>query len=204
MIVCDGVSTSWKPHLASKKATEIVMDYLVKNTEEYNLRMKNAIMKAHQEIQKIAKSPNSSETTIVAVIKEFERCVVGWVGDSRLYEIHEDKVIQITVDDSWMEEMLKNGKTYEEAKADKLAHAITQTLGMDEEPNINIKEFNSSNELLICSDGLWNYLETNDDMFNFYSMLKNQPLENILKSFINYANENGGVDNITLGLMKNK
>lgn len=202
MIVCDGVSSSWKPQLASKKATEVVMNYLINNSEDYKLRMENAIKKAHHEIQKINNTLNSSETTIVAVIKDNERCIVGWVGDSRLYEIKEEEIIQITIDDSWIEELIKKGKTYAEAKLDKLAHAITQTLGMEDEPNVNIKEFSSSNSLMICSDGLWNYLETNDELFKFYNPIKNNSIELILKSFVNYANENGGIDNITLGILK--
>src|SRR5262249_30553855 len=114
-------------------------------------------------------------TLVCAVVTE-DAITVGWVGDSRAYWIPLDslaqKPIQLTEDDSWLAQVLAAGElSPAEAAADRRAHTITAWLGKDAiefAPHVRTISPDGRGVVVICTDGLWNYL---DDVADFAAAL---------------------------------
>jgi serine/threonine protein phosphatase PrpC len=90
---------------------------------------------------------------------------VGWVGDSRAYWLATPGGAEpselLTTDHSWATVMIESGRLDREtALADRRAHAITRWLGQGGEPEPEVVSWRPEGPgvLLLCSDGLWNYV----------------------------------------------
>ena len=66
------------------------------------------------------------------------------------------------------------------------------------EPDVMVKGFQKEDILIICSDGLTNMVETQ----KIYEKVK-ENFETAPKELIDMANQNGGMDNITVITIKN-
>lgn len=206
LVVADGVSASTNPSSASKIAVNTV-SRILSSYEGGNFTdiLKTAIKTAHQEIlDTTSGDTESAETTIVAAIVAQDLITVGWVGDSRAYIIDGEEEQQITVDDSWIEEEVTAGKlTREEALKDKRAHMITQALGMKDEPiDIHIvqKTLPKGALLLLCTDGLWNYLPNSKDVSCYLAGYQWTNAHDICRYMCDFALEKGGRDNVTIAV----
>lgn len=136
-------------------------------------------------------------TTLTLSVIIGNKVYVANVGDSRGYVIN-DEVKKITVDHSYVEELVKIGKlTEEEAKYHPNRNQITRAIGTANKVEVDIFTFDKKeNDIIcLCSDGFYNML-TNDNMtgeFNSCSTLQ-EAIDNLVLT----ANENGGTDNITV------
>lgn len=215
LIVADGVSSSINATSASSKAVQIVGDILMEydfgqDPEELIIK---SIDTAHKAIMDLTsdeetKECDGPETTIVAAINDEDQIIIGWVGDSRAYLIDENKEMQLTVDDSWVEEMIRDGQlTREAAMHDKRAHYITQVLGMkDDDIDIHTIKIQNKTEkmLLLCSDGLWNYFQREGEFAKVISDYKNKKALTLCHSLVDKGNLCGGHDNITVAILMSK
>ncbi len=97
-------------------------------------------------------------TTLVAVALSARHFCVTSVGDSRAYLLRRssDRLAQITVDDTVLQEDLQAGTPYEVAIAQRDAHALTRAIGV--RPAVHSLPFihrsAPGDVLLLCSDGL--------------------------------------------------
>jgi serine/threonine protein phosphatase PrpC len=147
------------------------------------------------------------ETTIVAALIGQGRAIIGWVGDSRAYLVNGSSGRLLTRDDSWLADMVDSGMmSRKAAQSDRRAHSITQCLGIvDTEIIIHIEEVpvEVGEWLVLCTDGLWNYLEDGDDLAH---ALTAGPREvdalDRCRRLASLANEGGGHDNISVALLK--
>src|SRR5262249_18855519 len=89
--------------------------------------------------------------------------------------------------------------TAEEAYAQPLAHTITRWLGRDADPSWTprLSHFDApgAGRLVLCSDGLWNYAEEPPAVAD--SAGTGDPLT-VAKRLVDFANNQGGHDNITV------
>ena len=128
---------------------------------------------------------------------------IGWVGDSRAYWLTETgRGERLTADDSWAERMVASGTLTEaEAGAHPNAHVLTGWLGADAgelEPHVAAFRPEGPGTVLICSDGLWNYLPEPADIAG--AKPDADPLT-AAKALVRVALEAGGRDNITVVVM---
>ena len=213
LVIADGVSSSVNAISAATLAVKIVRDELATGPSlaDAVLTMRQAIEKAHKAIIHL---PNNSsmdvdgpETNIVAALKQGDQLVIGWVGDSRAYFINDDSEELLTVDDSWVEEVVQSGQfTREQALVNKQAHYITQVLGMKDGPiNIHIlqKKAVTAKLILLCSDGLWNYFQQTGDLVGAANKCGPQAdALTLCQHLVRQANERGGHDNITVAIQR--
>ena len=91
-----------------------------------------------------------------------------WVGDSRCYWLPDDgPAVQVSTDDSWASAQIAQGTHRDVAEADPRAHAITRWLGVDSPggaPSTASVALDGAGWVLVCSDGLWNYCSSADDL----------------------------------------
>lgn len=215
LIVADGVSSSRNSKQASYIATRQIMNYLLRNSkslgkENMQSLLVSAVKSANDKVLELnknmdAKSKRRAHTTIVcALIKDNVGSIV-WLGDSRAYKVKQYKeVSQLTHDDSWSNMLRKKGMPEEEIAAKKVSHIITQCLGM---PSQNLVfhsmavKVESGEDLLLCSDGFWNYFPDNESILNI--VLEKYNSMTFVEDLVDRANEMGGKDNITVAYYKN-
>ncbi len=137
-------------------------------------------------------------TTIVAC--QFHDGVVSicHVGDSRAYLIREGSIKRMTVDHSWVNELMeKHHLTEEESKNYVNSNVITRALGTKLGVMVDISEviFKTGDLFLLCSDGLTG-LVTDAEILSASRANEGNP-QTLIDELIRMANEAGGNDNIT-------
>ena len=131
------------------------------------------------------------------------QCAVAWLGDSRAYRWRDGTVEQMTEDHSWATEQMRHGMSSADAFADPRCHSITRWLGADAvdlEPSVHEFDAVAGDRVLVVSDGLWNYVP---DTAALLTLLANRGTGDTLESvraLVDYANEQGGHDNITVAV----
>ncbi|MFI1931213.1 protein phosphatase 2C domain-containing protein [Streptomyces sp. NPDC020330] len=222
-IVCDGVSSASRPDEASaaaaSAANEALLESLPRGTHPQQA-MHEAIVAASEAVNALAREPagarehdahrhqNAPACTLVGAITAGGLLVVGWVGDSRVYWVPEDRTqptARLTEDDSWAAQMVAAGLMNEtEAYADERAHAITGWLGADAyelEPHTAAFKPDRPGLVVVCTDGLWNYAESAGEMAAAVPAdAQEQPLR-AAQVLVGHALDGGGHDNVTVALL---
>jgi PPM family protein phosphatase len=215
IVVCDGVSSSQHPELASQAAAtaciESIETAIQQDDQDPAAAISSGIAAALQAVANIPIDPTSStdpsSTTIVTAIVRENIATIGWLGDSRAYWIASAKSLQLTQDDSWMRDAIESGQyTPAEAESSPYAHAIVRWLGADvtaadSEPNITTFPIPGAGYLLLCTDGLWNYAPNPTYLHHLIQQAPTPDTLSISRHLIRYANQQGGQDNITVGIL---
>ena len=106
------------------------------------------------------KEPHS---TLVALLLQPNRADWAHIGDSRLYRFHHDKPVMHTVDHSYVEKLVAQGKLKaEDARDHKMSNLLTRALGMASPPETTLghaDELHPDDCFILCSDGLWHYFD---------------------------------------------
>jgi PPM family protein phosphatase len=174
--------------------------------------LSTAIVKAGAAVAELAgngdprRAVSNPACTIVAATVRDQFVDVGWVGDSRAYWLPaEGPAEQLTEDDSWATHAIALGAAPEMALRDPKAHAITAWLGADAgpvRPRTAGFTVTAPGHLVLCSDGLWNYLP---DPARFADTVRDaldgRSLLDAAKQLAEFANAAGGADNITVVLI---
>lgn len=137
-------------------------------------------------------------TTLVAATTEGNTLYVANVGDSRLYLLRDKRMIQVTRDHSYVEEMValgqmeRNSRDYLQRK-----NIITRAVGVRHhvEADFFEEELLAGDLILMCSDGLSNML--GDDELVFF-LTGHGSLKQKAEKLISQANDRGGYDNIAV------
>jgi PPM family protein phosphatase len=174
-VVCDGVSSVHRPELASRTAADAALQALLvgDDARPAGERVRAAVAAAAAAVA-VLPAPAGAEPpscTLVCALVDGPGITVGWVGDSRAYWLAPaqagDPARLLTRDHAWAAEMVARGELEPAAAAHHpLAHAITRWLGADGEPEPDLVTLRPAGPgaLLLCSDGLWNYLPDAADL----------------------------------------
>jgi serine/threonine protein phosphatase PrpC len=133
-------------------------------------------------------------TTASVVLVAGDLAIVGQVGDSRVYLARGDEVRQLTEDHTLLNMQIKQGLIDAE-KARGRKSLITRAIGLREFVEVDIMAFplQAGDRLLLCSDGLHEYLDrTADTLIDLFRLDPRVAAP----AAIRYANC-GGKDNIT-------
>ena len=128
---------------------------------------------------------------------------VGNVGDSRVYWLPAPPAPpqQLTVDDSVARELISAGVPADSDAVQAGAHVLTRWLGADSEPkpwsdsSVHTITTTGPGSLLMCTDGLWNYLPDADDLARFCTGTDTVASA---RALVEFALTAGGQDNITV------
>ena len=210
-VVCDGMGGVNGGNIASGMAVDKISESIVSSFHDgmtdssvKNL-MTTAIYNANLAIHEEAKSNaqlSGMGTTVVAVIVSGGVAHIAHAGDSRAYLITKENIRQLTTDHSIVQEMVNNGDiTEQQAKIHPQKNIITRALGV--EPSIQIdyceNEFCSGSIILICTDGLTNYI----DAEQIYELSKTTEADSLTDKLVLLAKDCGGGDNITVVTIEN-
>jgi protein phosphatase len=206
-VVADGMGGQNGGDTASKVTVETVVREIEGYCEDTQDDTANpddifdrAISIANVSIRERAKMDSTLEgmgTTVVAATVCGSSLHVANVGDSRLYVVGQS-ISQITVDHSFVEEMIKRG-VIDRASArnhpDK--NKITRAVGACRTVNADFFHvaLQPGDVVLICTDGLTNMVE--DDMIK-HILRGDGSVQEKAGKLIAEANRNGGSDNVSV------
>lgn len=208
-IVCDGMGGHKAGAYASLLAAKTVLDNFIDapkfiGNEQASEWLLNAIISANNNVKQKASEDekfNGMGTTLVITLVLKNSVIVANVGDSRVYQYRDNKIIQITEDQTLVNVLLKSGRiSKEEAVTHPNKHVLMYAVGTMEQPKIDIYELEKiSSTFLMCSDGIYNlvsqaYLKT--------ILASSLPISQKAISIIDEANSNGGYDNMSIVLLE--
>ncbi len=200
-IVADGMGGHNAGDFASRYAVETIVEEIAASFEKNPVAiMSKAIEKANARTRQKAyedMSLSGMGTTIVIATFIAGHLEVANVGDSRLYVVN-DKITQVTVDHSLVEEMIRmGGIDRESARNHPDKNIITRAIGARDnvEADFFELELKAGDYVLLCSDGLTNMVddEAIKRILNSGGSLKDRAEE-----LVRMANYNGGKDNISV------
>ncbi len=146
-------------------------------------------------------------TTIVLAVFQERQAVFAHVGDSRLYRYRDGTLLQLTSDHSMLQELLDQGMfaTEDEAiDAGVPSSVLTRGLGVESEVEVDIgmEEMREGDIFLLCSDGLSGMIPDEAICSVLSSLTGDLPA--VADLLIKLALENGGKDNVSLILARNR
>ena len=160
--VCDGMGGAAAGEIASSLAIDEMLRLLTARTpgdplptvaEQAVIAANEAIYSRSQRNYKLS----GMGTTLVGLLVEERHAFVVNVGDSRCYRLRNNRIEQITLDHSLVEEQVRLGRmTCSEALRSPLRNVITRALGTQSRvtPDIFELEAEPGDLYLLCSDGL--------------------------------------------------
>lgn len=209
LVVCDGVGSTDSPAAAARAgataAAESLAERLAAGDSPTTIDMNEAAMAAQRAVVATAESTPASpgqlppSATFVAAVARAKgetagvSGLVGWLGDSRAYWIGAD-ALRLTQDHVW------DGPADHEENG-----SITRWLGSDAaDVTPSTIDFDTEGDglLVVCSDGLWRYLDDPADMAATVNRLRTEAPSTaaLAKALVDFANERGGHDNITVAI----
>ena len=204
-VVCDGMGGANAGSFASENAVRHISEYIIKSYRnemsagELETLVRNAVISANIELYDMSVNDPSlsgmGTTAVIALVKE-DSAVIANVGDSRIYLVNEE-IRQLTRDHSVVQSLVESGKiTPEDAKVHPRKNVITRAVGAEENvtPDSAVIKLSDGDSLLLCTDGLSNYLDDGDIL----NIFKNTDISSVPERLVEKANQNGGGDNITV------
>jgi protein phosphatase len=139
-------------------------------------------------------------TLTLGIFEPDGRLEVGHVGDSRAYLLHGDEFRRLTTDHTLVAELVESGRLRpDQVESHPQRNLLTRAIGMAQDLNIDTasEELAPGDRVLLCSDGLWNMVGTDD----IASILASGPPEEAAWNLVEAANAAGGQDNVTVAIV---
>jgi len=207
-VVCDGMGGMASGEVASSRAVAAIMQNYASTAASgapVSTRLLHAITAANHDVWETGQAPEhrGMGTTTVAAALDGDKLILGNVGDSRAYICQDGQCVQLTVDHSYINELIRNGTlTIENAhNADLkgMESVITRAVGVaaDVQPDFFSVDLKPGTAVLIATDGLTRYVTQEE----ISSILAASSFESACANFIDVAKHRGGQDNITCILL---
>jgi PPM family protein phosphatase len=205
-VVADGMGG----HQEGERASAFAVDALLKGYYlQPNLppekRLRELFLEINQNLINYTKENlqpgERTGTTLVAAVLRGDKLWVASVGDSRLYLIREGGLRQITRDHTVIAELVRAGSIKkEEAAESKYRNRLSRSIGSESRVEVDVFPsipMHRGDILLLCTDGLTQYA-TSDAILG----AAHGTAQEIADRLIQFANDCGGTDNITVSVIR--
>lgn len=211
--ITDGMGGHESGDIASRLALEIIQKWAQAQVSPHTdlgpmKRLEVLTELAEEANQQIYSASESSSkargmgTTLIAGFVTFSYLTYVHVGDSRLYVLRDEKLTQITTDDSFVQKMVEKGEiTVEESRTHEKRNIITKAIGLMPTVAVNADAYPlvPGDIVLACTDGLHDLII--DDREIAEIILAADDIETAGERLINKALDYGGTDNVTVLLV---
>jgi serine/threonine protein phosphatase PrpC len=205
LIVADGVGGGACGQVASRLAVQTIRQTffaLLEDVEEIGERLRRAVAEANRMILQRARRDRPCKgmgSTCAVLVLIDNEAHLAHVGDSRIYLIRQNRIIQLTRDHSRVQRMLDDGLiTEEEAASHPERNWLDRALGLREELKVEVRTeplpLLPQDLLLACTDGLTSLVRDDE----IYRIARQMSIEEASDVLIALANQRGGSDNISL------
>lgn len=172
LIAADGLGGHAAGEVASELATRFVAELIHERRadvessrrERIEALVAAAVLGAHDAVLSEARADPDKKgmgTTLIVCVVHDDVAYLAHVGDVRGYLFGADGLTQITDDHSPVGELVRAGAlSADEARRHPSKHLITQAVGLEPgiQPELSEVELEHGEQLLLCSDGLWEAL----------------------------------------------
>lgn len=203
--VADGMGGHAAGEVASAIAASTLRDRLGAGAESVDVVVA-AVVEANASIFQGAHSNAAQRgmgTTLTAMVVLVDgagqrRLAMVNVGDSRTYVLRAGRLRRVTIDHSYVQELVSTGHITEtEARSHPRRNIVTRALGI--EPNVRVDTwvlpFVQGDRYVLCSDGL---VDEVDDGEILELLLANATPQAAADALVASANDHGGRDNVTV------
>ena len=207
--VCDGMGGAAAGEIASQLAVDIIYERMIDGLDdgvpvtrnEIARRLVRAVEAAGLRIfqeAKLDRTRRGMGTTVTASALVDDHLFLAQVGDSRGYLLRDNNLVQVTRDQSLVNQLIEAGQlTEEEAETFEHNNIILQALGTSDTVQVDLTyvDLRRGDVLLLCSDGLSGMVRFEE----IREILRTipEPIE-ACKTLTERANQAGGHDNITV------
>jgi serine/threonine protein phosphatase PrpC len=169
--------------------------------------LKAALKEANKQVFQASRAPGSKRRgmgcTAEVVYVDGRNVIVGHVGDSRTYHLHEGRMVQLTRDQTLVNRLVELGTlTPEEAESHPRRNELQQAVGgqPDVEPGVYHGVLKPGDWVVVCSDGLTNHVSAQE----LQQMLQSEALsaEMAARRLVNLTNIEGATDNCTVVVIR--
>jgi len=207
--VCDGMGGAAAGEIASQLAVDILYERMVEGLDgappltrdDLARRLVRAIEAAGLRIfqeAKVDRTRRGMGTTVTAAALVDGHLFFAQVGDSRGYVLRQGELVQLTRDQSLVNQLIEAGQlTEEEAETFEHNNIILQALGTADTVQVDLTycELQAGDVLMLCSDGLSGMVRF--DEIREVMRTTPEPVDTC-KLLIERANQAGGHDNVTV------
>jgi serine/threonine protein phosphatase PrpC len=169
--------------------------------------LKSALKEANRQVFAASRAPGSKRRgmgcTAEVVFVDGHHVIVGHVGDSRTYHLHEGRMIQLTRDQTLVNRLVELGTlTAEEAETHPRRNELQQAIGgqPDVDPGLYHGVLKPGDWVLVCSDGLTNHI--NATQLKQMLQTEAQSADMAARRLVNFANIEGATDNATVVVIR--
>jgi PPM family protein phosphatase len=208
LIVADGVGGERAGELASTTAIHEIIkqsdNWPISGDDDlFQQLVDEALHRASRviaELIKIDPEFRGAATTMTLALRVDDHLFVANVGDSRAYRLRNQQLQQLTVDDSWVEILVRTGSlTREEARSHPQRNVILSSLGGDDfeadTVQVGVMSLQDGDRFLISSDGIHDVL-ADDELAELLGLP--QPVDVIADRLIDRAVQAGGRDDVSV------
>jgi serine/threonine protein phosphatase PrpC len=217
-VVADGVGGHNKGEIASREAVESLSSWVLGAAREIERAVERLSLgdgEAVWEIRRLLESgvknacymvygmaeldpeKKGMSTTLSAMLLSGNLAFAAHVGDSRVYRVRGDTVLQLTEDHTLINYKVKHGMmTKAEAEKASGKNVITRAVGHKDYVQVDTADLDvaAGDRFLLCSDGLHGYFTDDREVAE---LCAEGALDECAESAIALANQRGGKDNIT-------
>ena len=224
-VVADGVGGHNKGEIASREAVEQLtmwvtgasrdLDRLVERIEAgdsecvWDIRrlLESGVKSACYMVYGMAEldpEKKGMSTTLSALLIRAGYAFAVHVGDSRVYRVRKQSVLQLTEDHTLINYKVKHGMMTK-AEAEKAAgkNVITRAVGHKDYVQVDTADLDvaTGDRFVLCSDGLHGYFSSDKEVAD---LCADGDLDECAEAAIALANQRGGKDNITVVVIEAK
>jgi protein phosphatase len=211
-VLCDGMGG----HYGGREASQLAIRTIFELFEQAPPHMapaavlKAAIEEAGRRVYQIGGAPENRTrpgSTCVVVLLHERGADVAHVGDSRAYIIRAGQIYPVTRDHSMVQGMIDAGLlTEDQAVGHPDGNKITRALGMKPEVEVEVRpepmEVFPGDIFILASDGLTDMARNHEILGATRQALSSGTLEHACATLVNFANDRGGYDNISVQLAR--
>lgn len=220
-VLCDGIGGHHAGEIAAEMGVSIITERVTNADPDQPLAvLTDALRSASSAI-------HQASLTSQGRLGMGTTCACAWVidnrlyttnlGDSRIYLLRDNHILQLTTDHTWVQEAIDAGMITEDDKEHHPnAHIIRRFLGSQKpaDPDFRLWFFESETDedalqnqgmqiipgdnLLLCSDGITDLIADEE----IQNVIQSTPLSKAPDQLIQLANSRGGHDNATLILLE--
>jgi serine/threonine protein phosphatase PrpC len=176
------------------------------DTEAIKKLLKEALREANRQVYSASRSgvgKRGMGCTAEVVYLDGRRVVVGHVGDSRTYHLHEGRLVQLTRDQTLVNRLVELGTlTPEEAETHPRRNELQQAVGgqPDVEPGLYSGVLTAGDWVVVCSDGVSNHV--NAEQLKQMLQTEATSADMAARRLVNFVNINGATDNATIVVVR--
>jgi PPM family protein phosphatase len=200
IVIADGVGGAAAGELASTVAVQAIRRIDTAPESDLLEILAGAVHRANDRLGELVEDDPAVEgmgTTLTAALFDGEQIGLAHIGDSRAYLYRDDQLQQLTTDHTWVQSMVDEGEiTAEEARTHAHRNVILKVLQgrITDEPDLSVHRLQEGDRLLLCSDGLSDYV----DIERIERVMGLTKVEQIAGELVQLALDAGAPDNVSV------